>query len=119
MKKITKIFKVKNHICVILEVCDWYCGYVEFKYPIHYSELYSYCHSEEPTFSGKLALEFDGWFIGYDQAHLWDKEHPESCTLEATIERLKQFAEEVIEAENKMKNEKEGQNVAIEWSDEE
>jgi len=99
-----EIFKHKGRICVVMEYVSFggsYCnGYVQTlakNYGKDYNKFVSRIETDELTYAGNLGGLFDGiWFFGFDSAHLWNDEVPESKTFESVKERTKKLAEEMV-----------------------
>ena len=99
-EKIVKIFWVGSRMCIVYYVDHRHNGYVESKFKKDYTDYPSW--SEGPTYSGNLyGIIEDKWFIGFDTNHTHDTE--ESQSLERVIERTREFAKDIIIAEDDMK----------------
>jgi len=75
-------------------------GYVNIKQNFDYEDIVEYINSVELTYSGKLnrldkSLK-DMWFIGFDTAHYWNEQNPETQTKEAVKQKTIELCEELI-----------------------
>lgn len=82
-----------GYLCAIhlpqtgINTCRWFCGYVRVPkdhpwYEIDYSGRHPHCCEASPeslitvhgglTYSGRLSVEPEGWWFGFDCAHLGD-----------------------------------------------
>ena len=67
----------------------------------NYKKYMSRLHSDELTFAGTVERDVPRklakvWFFGFDSAHVWNDEHPESKTEKAVLERAHKLADEMI-----------------------
>ena len=115
--KAIEVFKHKGRICVVIQMqgivnpartfwegsssaADYCNGYVE-TLPKNYGEDYEKfekkIRTDMLTYSGDLNGLFDGiWFFGFDSAHAWNDENPETKTFEYVKEKTKKLCEEMV-----------------------
>ena len=121
--KIVSLFYYKDRAIVIVQ-CKWnkkvikvapglrdYCnGYVSVKkkwyhrwWKPDYRIIEDLFNTEELTFSGylgdlpNLPTHLAGvWFVGFDSAHYWNIQNPESATEKAVTKRAKKLCNEMI-----------------------
>jgi len=121
--KVKDVFRTKRRICVVVELDGFqnlyrtflegsqgfgmnYCnGYVQTLTRNHgrdYNDFVNKVDTDELTFSGTLdyfndsRIPKDVWFFGFDSAHAWNDEHPETKTFASVRERTIQLAEEMM-----------------------
>jgi len=67
-----------------------------------YQDLQSRIDTVALTFSdtfrhSELDKEWgDHWYVGFDTAHIWNDENPETKTKDAVIEKAKQLCDEMV-----------------------
>lgn len=114
-------FEYKGYTCLIIRnanLLDVYCnGYIKVAdskeeveqkikeeepmkgADITYERFLKDIDAEELTYSGTLSTIEDapeGYYLGFDSAHLWNEESPNSKTPEAVKKRLKRTLEDFI-----------------------
>jgi hypothetical protein len=94
---VREIFMHKNRLCMVMEM-RWesisigtYCnGYVQMlpsSKDLLYGKLTDRIKSGEITFGGTFPWLPNIKFLGFDTAHIWNDEHPETKTFENVKER--------------------------------
>ena len=113
---IKEIFVYKNRICVVVQMSfrenlsrtflegttylsDYCNGYVQSSkknYGKDYDKFISRIETDELTYSDVLPPFKDIWFFGFDSAHYWNEQRPESKTFEEVRKRTIQLCEEMV-----------------------
>jgi hypothetical protein len=119
---VVDIFTHKDRLCVVVQIKghqnyariflenalgtgDYCTGYVQTTKAEgkNYNDYIGEIKADELTFSGKLdylkdkRIPSELWFFGFDSAHSWNFENPESQTVESVKERTVKLADEMAE----------------------
>jgi hypothetical protein len=116
--KAMEIFVHKGRICVVVKMkgiensarefwegkpisdSDYCNGYVQTlpkNQGKDYESFVSMIKTDELTYAGDLNGLFKGlWFFGFDSAHVWNDNHPESKTFESVKKRTIKLCEEMV-----------------------
>lgn len=74
---------------------QWHNGYIETIGEPDDDELAGKIETDEITYVGHI-LSDEKWFIGFDSAHSWNDQEPESKSATSVLERAKKIADELI-----------------------
>ena len=108
--EVVDVFKHKTRLCVVVQMhmmsmADFCTGYVQTlkkNYGRSYNDFISEIDADELTYGGELSHLKDEripnglWFFGFDSAHIWNDENPETKTYASVKERTIKMADEMI-----------------------
>ena len=110
MTNIKEVFKHRGRTCVVIEmslmgVGSYHNGYVSVA-PRNkrksYNDFIERIETDELTFSGNMnyvedkRIPKDKFFLGFDSAHYWNDEKPESKTFKSVKKRTMELADEMV-----------------------
>ena len=108
--EVADVFKIKRRVCVVVKMNlygfgEYHNGYVSVSkkhQEAGYDDFISKIETDELTFGGDLnhledeRIPKDISFFGFDSAHAWNQENPESATFQSVRERTIKLAQEMM-----------------------